>query len=112
MNYDFSPEFEKELKRYKKKYLSLDRDLDLFCKVLEQFPEGNSNHFTALFKSEDFVIVKARLFCRYLKKSSLRTIYVYSCSVKKILFIELYFKGDKENEDRERIKEYIKIYNK
>ncbi len=43
-----------------------------------------------------------------LKRSTLRLTYAYHEDENKIYFIEIYFKGDKENEDRERIKEYLK----
>jgi len=43
-----------------------------------------------------------------LKGSSLRIIYAYYEEDQNIEFIELYFKGDKENEDRDRIATYIK----
>jgi hypothetical protein len=53
-------------------------------------------------------IYKARKFaCRSLKgkgaHSGIRVIYAYSEDVDKIEFIEIYYKGDKENEERERI---------
>ena len=60
-----------------------------------------------MIQTESLCIVKARLFCRYLKGTSLRIIYSYFEQEQKIEFIELYFKGDKDNEDRERIKEYL-----
>ncbi|NOY35535.1 MAG: hypothetical protein GXP44_01280 [bacterium] len=54
-------------------------------------------------------IVKAHLACRALRNNHLlRVIYSYFEREQRIEFIELYFKGDKENEDRERIKEYLK----
>jgi len=45
-----------------------------------------------------------------LKGSSLRIIYAYFEEDQQIEFIELYFKGDKENEDRNRIKNYLKSF--
>jgi len=45
---------------------------------------------------------------RYLKGSSLRIIYGYRKENDSVDFIELYFKGEKENEDRDRIREYLK----
>ena len=47
--------------------------------------------------------------CRALRDRSLRTIYGYLEQEQRIDFIEIYFKGEKENEDRERIKEYLEI---
>lgn len=53
-------------------------------------------------------ILKARKFaCRSLKgkgaQSGIRVIYAYFKQADRIEFIEIYYKGDKENEDRERI---------
>lgn len=108
MNFNELPEFQKELKRLGKKYKSLPDDLQEFCNVVSVVPLGNSKHFNVITQTEVFYIVKARLFCRYLKGTSLRIIYSYFEQEQQIEFIELYFKGDKENEDRERIREYLK----
>jgi len=102
------PEFSKEFKRFVKKYKSLPDDLGEFKRVVSVVPFGNSKHFNVISKTERCAIIKARLFCRYLKGSSLRIIYAFHCQNCKIDFIEIYFKGEKENEDRERIKEYLK----
>lgn len=109
MNFDELPEFQKELKRLSKKYKSLPEDLQEFCKVVSVVPLGNSKHFNVIIQTELFYIVKARLFCRYLKGASLRIVYSYFEKEGRIDFIELYFKGEKENENRERIKEYLKF---
>lgn len=110
-NYNELPEFSKEFKRFSKKYKSLPDDLIEFKRVVEVAPLGNSKHFSVITRSEQCVIIKARLFCRYLKGSSLRIIYAYYIAAAKVEFIEIYFKGEKENEDRERIKEYLKNQN-
>ena len=112
MNFDELPEFQKELKRLGKKYKSLSDDLQEFCNVVSAAPLGNSKHFNVITQTELFCIVKARLFCRYLKGASLRIVYSYFAQEKKFEFIEIYFKGKKENEDRERIKEYLKNHQK
>ncbi len=104
------PEFSKEFKRFLKKYGSLVDDLKEFKRIISVVPLGNSKHFNVITKNEQCAIIKARLFCRYLKGSSLRIIYAFHCQSCKIDFIEIYFKGDKENEDRERIKNYLKNF--
>jgi len=86
--------------------MSLSDDLLEFKKVVTKFPFGNSKHFTALHIQENITIIKARLFCRYLRGSSLRIIYAYNKDKQRIDFIEIYFKGDKEKEDRARILKY------
>jgi len=109
-NYNELPEFQKELKRLAKKYKSLPDDLREFCNVISVVPLGNSKHFNIITRTEILCVVKARLFCRYLKGSSLRIIYAYFEKDQNVEFIELYCKGDKENEDCERIKAYLKNF--
>ena len=110
MNFNELPEFQKEFKRLGKKYKSLSDDLKEFCDVISAVPLGNGKHFNVITKNEQCAIVKARLFCRYLKGSSLRIIYAFHCENCKVDFIEIYFKGEKENEDRDRIKGYLKNF--
>ncbi len=110
MNFNELPEFSKEFKRFSKKYKSLHDDLVEFKRIVSIIPLGNSKHFNIITQTEVLHIVKARLFCKYLKGSSLRIIYSYFEQKQRIEFIELYFKGDKENENRERIKEYLRNY--
>lgn len=101
------PEFSKEFKRFSKKYKSLFDDLEEFKRVVDVAPLGNSKHFNVLTKNRRCAVVKARLFCRYLRGSSLRVTYAFHCTDLKIVFIEMYFKGEQENENRERIQEYL-----
>lgn len=104
------PEFQKELKQLAKKYKSLPGDLQEFCRVVPVNPFGSSKHCKVITQTEILSIIKSRFFCRYLKGSSLRIVYAYIESNTTIEFIELYYKGDKENENSERIKEYLKKY--
>jgi len=103
-----TPEFLKEHKHYLKKYKTLDSDLLNFKKVISSLPRGTGKHFNVITISNEVVIIKARFFCRCLKRSSLRIIYAYCEKQETVDFIQIYFKGDKEDEDRERIKEYLK----
>ena len=107
MTFDERPEFEKERKRLARKYRSLSEDLREFRNVVSVAPLGNQKHFAVIARDENVHVVKARLFCRYLKGSSLRVIYSYFEQEQRIEFIEIYYKGDKENEDRHRVKEYL-----
>lgn len=111
MKYEKLPEFVKEFKRFAKKYRSLPDDLEEFKRVLAVKPFGVSKHFNIITRQDGVcIIIKARLFCRYLKGSSLRIVYAYYETKTVIEFIEIYFKGKKENEDRERIKKYLKSF--
>src|SRR3989338_2728195 len=107
MNFDELPEFQKELRRRGRKYRSLSDDLKEFRNVVSVAPLGSSKHFNVITQTGVLYILKARLFCRYLKGSSLRIVYAYFDRDQHVDFIEIYFKGEKENEDRERIKEFL-----
>ena len=110
MTFDELPEFQKDCKRLGKKYKSLIDDLKEFRNVVSIVPLGNSKHFIIITQIKVLYIVKARLFCRYLKGSSLRVIYAYFEQEQRIEFIEVYFKGNKENENHDRIMEYLNSY--
>ena len=102
------PAFEKGIKRLQKKYKTLEDDLEKFEKVLVTSPTGVGENFTIVHDSGNIKIVKARMACRALRDRSLRVIYAYLEQEQEIDFIEIYFKGDKENENRDRIVEYFK----
>ncbi|MBU2529996.1 MAG: hypothetical protein KKD35_03055, partial [Elusimicrobia bacterium] len=89
-------------------YKSLPEDLKIFKQILTAIPTGNTKHFNPINKNELCIIIKARLFCRYLKGSSLRIIYAFHPQTNETNFIEIYFKGNKTNEDKDRIKTYLK----
>lgn len=115
MNFKATQEFQKDFKKLSKKFKSLDSDLTEFEKVLSEAPLGIGKHFNVITKAGCCYVVKARFFCKSLKKKDLRIIYVYTENyqvkeIAEIEFLEVYFKGEKENEDREKIKEYLKNY--
>jgi len=102
------PAFVREYARLRKRFLSIDDDFDKFKKVLAVLPQGTGGkHWNALHHSEQISVFKTRLACAYLKKNSLRVVYAYLPTKMCVEFIEFYFKGDKESENRERIKAYL-----
>lgn len=105
MNFKNTQKFQRDFKKLSKKYKSLDNDLAEFKKILKELPLGIGKHFNVITQTEILHIVKARLFCRYLKGSSLRIIYSYFKQKQRIEFIELYSKNNKESEDEKRIEE-------
>ena len=116
MNFKNAREFEKDFKKLSKKFKTLDSDLREFKKVLSESPLGIGKHFNVITKTGSVYIVKARFFCRSLKKKDLRIIYAYIknhqiIEIIGIEFIEIYFKGSKEKENKERIKNYLKNCN-
>src|SRR6266536_3038053 len=108
MNYDQTSESKKDWKRLIKKYSTLDEDLETFQKVTNVQPGGEWRHSTVLQRKGTCEIVKARFFCKALRGASLRVIYAYHAETQTICYIELYFKGDKPNEDAQRIKDYLR----
>lgn len=102
------PEFEKELKKLSKKYQTLHQDLKTLEKVLNSQPTGIGKNFTILHYSEEVILVKTRLACKSLRDRSMRVIYAYHNQTVTFVYIELYFKGNKESEDAGRIAEYLK----
>jgi len=107
MTFNETDEFAKAFKRLSKKYRSLPDDLLEFKKVISELPLGSGKHFVILHSQEEVKILKARLFCRYLRGVSLRIIYAYQEAKTTIDFIELYFKGEQVNETRSLIKDFL-----
>ncbi|EKE06655.1 MAG: hypothetical protein ACD_18C00309G0002 [uncultured bacterium] len=111
MNFEETSSFQKDVKKLSKKYKTLEGDIEEFKRVVKVAPFGNNNHFAVLSNNKNVHIIKARFFCRALKGKHLRIVYAYhedgEISFLGIRFIELFFKGDKEREDQEKIKEYL-----
>lgn len=111
--------FRKDLKKLIKKYRTLEEDLETAKRnAIELYHLKNIDNRSIFpiegFCSEEILICKIKKFaCKALKgrgsRSGIRIIYAFHCQSYKVDFIEIYFKGDKENEDQERIKEYLKI---
>lgn len=109
MTFDELTEFKKDLKTLLKKYRTLNDDLDVVKKVLEIMPEERppfSFRIDNLGLKTCIIKVK-KIACKALKgrgvNSGLRLVYAHFQIEEKIIFIELYHKNDKENEDRQRI---------
>lgn len=112
-------EFKKDLKNLKKRFRTLESDLESFINVqLKLYHKlGIDNNGIVRISNigiEDPEIYKARKFaCKSLKgtgsRSGIRIIYAFYHKQEKIEFIEIYYKGDKALEDSKRI---IKHYGK
>ncbi len=113
------PECDKDLKKLLKRFRTLEEDLRVFIRTelflyhkLKKDNKGVSPipglgiEHPQIFKGRKFA-------CRSLKgkgiHSGIRVIYAYYEEEDKIELIEIYYKGDKKNENRERI---IKRYGK
>ena len=112
------PEFDKDLKKLTKRFRTIEEDLQILIDHgLVAFHKFNIDNggiveikglgisYPKIFKVKKFA-------CRALKgtgaNSGLRLIYAYYADKDEIDLIEIYFKGDKENEDRGRISKYYK----
>ena len=113
----FLPPFERDLKKLIKRFQTLGEDLKIFIeKGLFSYHKLHIDN-GGIFSIPDLRlrdprvrVFKAKKFaCRALKgrgaQSGIRVIYAYFENSDRIELIELYFKGDKENEDRERIRD-------
>jgi len=108
--------FERDKKKLIKRFNTLNEDLEIFINVqLKLFHKiGIDNN--AVEHISNLGIVKPKIYkvkkfaCKAIKgkgvQSGMRIIYSYFEDEDKLEFVEIYFKGDKENEDLERIRKY------
>jgi len=106
-------EFEKDFNKLEKKFRTLKSDLITFIsnqlKLTHKLKIDNKGVIKISNLGIEYpIIYKARKFpCRALKGkgafSGIRVIYAYYAKEDIIEFVEIYYKDDKENEDRERI---------
>jgi len=111
------PEFDRDIKKLLKRFRTLEDDLktfiekELFLYHKLKIDNGGVFQITGL-QVESPKVYKAKKFaCRSLKgkgvHSGIRIIYSYFEEGDKVELVEIYYKGDKENEDRERISRYF-----
>lgn len=112
------PEFEKDIHKLSRRFKTIEDDLRIFIekelKLFHKLKIDNQGifHIPGL-QIENPKIFKAKKFaCRSLKgkgvHSGIKLIYAYFEEENIIELIEIYYKGDKENEDRRRIFKYYK----
>ena len=110
------PEFNKDLKKLLKRFKTLEDDLETFISNQLKLTHKLGINNKGVVRISDLgietpKIYKARKFaCKSLKgrgaESGIRIIYAYYEDKDIIEFIEIYFKGDKENEEKNRIIKY------
>jgi len=109
MTFGELPEFRKDLKSLLKKYRTLNEDMEVVKQVLATAPDARPPFSFRIdnLDLESCVIKVKKIACKALKgrgvSSGLRLIYAHFAAEERIVLIELYHKGDKENEDRDRI---------
>ncbi len=111
-------EFAKDFKKLGKRFKTLADDIETAKKnAIELYylhKIDNQSIFQLQdFKSDELEICKLKKFaCKALKgkgvQSGIRVVYAYHKNRERIEFIEMYYKGDKENENRQRIKAYLR----
>ena len=112
------PEFEKDLKKLLKRFRTLEEDLENFVATQLnlyhklRIDNGGIFKLQGLPQKEGVEVFKARKFaCRSLRgkgaQSGIRVIYAHHATEDTVALIELYYKGDRENEDRDRIIRYL-----
>jgi mRNA-degrading endonuclease RelE of RelBE toxin-antitoxin system len=112
------PAFEKDLKGLKKRFRTLDEDLEVFIRHsltplhVDQLPNDGIVRINGLGLEAPEIYKVKKFACKALKgkgaMSGIRMTYAWIAGSKTVELIEIYYKGDKENEDRERI---LKLYN-
>jgi mRNA-degrading endonuclease RelE of RelBE toxin-antitoxin system len=104
------PEFDRDLKKLKKRFRTLNEDIEVLKKVLEVNPDALPPlSFRISGTGTVIPVIKVKKFsCKALKgsgaNSGIRVIYAYYKEKQEIKFVEIYFKGDKETEEKERFK--------
>ena len=118
LTYNSIEAFDKDLKRLAKKFPSLSDDLEIAKVAAIELLHLKKINNQAIFPIPDFCsktyqIFKIKKFaCRSLKgrgvKSGIRVTYFFDIQNLEVIFIEMYFKSEQENEDRARIKEFLR----
>jgi hypothetical protein len=109
MTFDELPEFNKDLKTLLKRFRTLNDDLGEVKTILRKKPNERPPFSFRIdnLGIETCVIKVKKIACKALKgrgvNSGLRLVYAHFPADQRIVFIELYHKNDKENEDRQRI---------
>ena len=109
MNFEELPEYKKDLKDLSKRYRTLKEDMEVVKKVLTVSPDERPPFsFRIDNLGIDACVIKVKkIACKALKgrgvNSGLRLVYALFSEKPKIVFIELYHKNDKANEDKQRI---------
>lgn len=120
MNFEQSPEFNKDLKRLSKKWRSLPSDIaaaqllitDVYTdsdqRELFEQKFFNNKRATKLVVSESVEVVKMRLDVQSLGVSDkVRIVFVLVKSATSVTFVELYAKNEKIREDANRYKRFM-----
>ncbi|MDO9399606.1 MAG: hypothetical protein Q7T79_02900 [bacterium] len=123
INYKETAEFIRDFKKLLKKFSSLAEDLEVnkqyrielfHCKEIDS---KSIFEIQGIGNTTELKFFKVKKFqCKSLKgrgaKSGIRVIYAYFPFEQKIVFLEIYYKANQENEDRQRIVNFLNTDNK
>lgn len=117
IQYNETPEFQKDFKKLSKHYKTLADDLEVAKRnAIELYHLKKIDNHSVFpiprFCSEEIRVYKLKKFaCKSLKgkgvRSGIRIIYAFAFKTNKVTFIEIYYKGDKPNEDVKRITNFL-----
>lgn len=114
MNFTYLPEYEKDLKRLLKRYISLNEDLIKIKSILELYPNARPPFSFLLFnKSNSVNIIKIKkIACLSLRgkgvNTGLRIVYNFNQESNTIEFFEVYHKNKQSNENENRFNYLLK----
>lgn len=119
MEFQNLPEFDKDFKKLLKRYSSLDDDLELFKQAIITDGPDRLTGVVRLPNLEKkgvlLPVYKARKFrCKSLNRGcmgGIRVIYSYSKTNGIVILTEIYFKGNQENHNEQRIIDNFKGLN-
>ena len=107
------PEFERNMKKLLKRYQTLEGDLDMCIRKQLNLYHKLGIHNDGIVQISDLGIVNPKIYkvlkfaCRSLKgkgnRTGIRVIYAYFEKEDRVELIEIYYKGDRKNENRDRI---------
>ncbi len=109
MNFEELTEYKKDIKDLTKRYRTLPDDMEVVKKVLTVSPDERPPFS---FRIDNLgiatcVIKVKKIACKALKgrgvNSGLRLVYALFRDEAKIVFVELFHKSDKANEDKQRV---------
>ena len=110
MKFESLEEYDKDLKRLLKKYRTLENDIDSVKDVLTVRPNASppfSFQIEGLGISTCVIKVKKIASDSFKGRgvnSGFRLVYAYFAEEQRIVFVELYHKNEKDNEDKSRIR--------
>lgn len=117
MNYKTTEAFSKDFKRLEKRFKTLASDIEVARRNAIELTHERDIDNRSVFRisgvgSDQVHIYKLKKFaCKSLKGTSshsgIRIVYAYIPKEQTVVFLEIYYKGDQELEDQQRIKNYL-----